>query len=496
MRTLRWIPLFALLTIQQDPRINTLLEDIKRAVAEIEVLLSSSPSPSPIVTVPVGGNLQAALDSAPVDAEVRVARGTFIGNFRIPRRLTLTTDGLSLHSGRVNVTEDRAQMALLVSPAGGPTLIIASDATISKIAIHGNEAGTSDDVVVCGSASATDRNQQPQNVVFRQAIIGAPNGAKRGISMQCGGVIEDSAIVEIRRKSIDSTGIGSWNSDWPVTIRNSLIEAASENIMLGGSDPRIPGLIPSDWTIVDSTLRKPIEWRGQGFSVKNIIEFKAGRRIIIVRNFLENIWGGEGQSGYFCVITPSQYGTNPEVVVEQLLFENNTVTNAGSGCNILGWTQHTDDPNRHTGTSNRLVFRNNWIKLDRVTYSANAWLMQLGNCPVDLVWENNTIETNGNQFIQGNSCSGATTGFRFTGNIVHTYGAYGTYLRIEGTTHLYGNRWRDYFPGGIIQGNGFVGDRPTFRTNFPDNLHLTTAAGTGLVVDGRGTGALEPYGRR
>ncbi len=488
----------------QQNRLQELATEFDRLVAELRALATAPAAP---IQVAAGGDLQAVLDAAPPGAIIELPAGaTFTWNFVIRKSVTVRTAGAGF-TGRATL-EHLPQLAQLVTGNSGNLIDILPGTTNVTLQLLRLGPANSNDIVLCGhgDASQTDVAQAPTNILFDQVVVeGDPaSGAKRGITLNCAGAsVTNSTIRGIWRVGQDSTGIGGWNGPGPFVIRNNHIEAASENILFGGSDPSIPGLIPTGIVIEDNLLTKDPAWRTENLATKNFVEFKTGRNVTVQRNRMGPQWASA--QSYAIVITPSQYGTNPGQTVEDVTINDNEMLDLPGAFNILGHGQNQST--RPTLHSARITIRNNFVTINRLTQGGQGWFMQLGNCPRDLVVEQNTIVTNGNQFIQGNDCSTATSGFRFVGNLLHHIGAYGTYLRIAGTSYLRGARWADYFTGGVMQGNGFVGDVSQFRTNVPNNFHLgtcleratdgtcTVLAAT-LVVDGYGTGVLEPYGRR
>ena len=89
----------------------------------------------------------------------------------------------------------------------------------------------------------------------------------------------DSWIDECHVNGADAQAIVGWNGPGPYKIVNNYLEASGENVMFGGADPVVPGLIPSDIEIRGNHLFKPLSWRighptygGRPWSVKNIFE--------------------------------------------------------------------------------------------------------------------------------------------------------------------------------------------------------------------------------
>ena len=74
---------------------------------------------------------------------------------------------------------------------------------------------------------------------------------------------------------------GGWNGPGPFRIENNYLEAAGENFMLGGTDPAISNLVPSDVIFRGNQLAKPREWRGLKWTVKNLFELKNARRVLV-----------------------------------------------------------------------------------------------------------------------------------------------------------------------------------------------------------------------
>jgi hypothetical protein len=87
-------------------------------------------------------------------------------------------------------------------------------------------------------------------------------GQKRGIAMNGRSVtIKNSWISDIKAVGMDTQGIGGWNGPGPLVVENNYIEASGENILLGGADPAIQGLITEDVVIRGNYVTRPLSWR-------------------------------------------------------------------------------------------------------------------------------------------------------------------------------------------------------------------------------------------
>lgn len=125
------------------------------------------------------------------------------------------------------------------------------------------------------------------------------------------------------------------NGPGPFKINNNYLEAAGENVMFGGADPRIQNLVPSDIEFRGNTCFKPLSWRGI-WLVKNLFELKNARRVVIDGNTFENCWS-DGQAGFAIVFTPrNSQNIAPWSTVEDVQFINNIIRHAASGIQILG----------------------------------------------------------------------------------------------------------------------------------------------------------------
>jgi hypothetical protein len=79
--------------------------------------------------------------------------------------------------------------------------------------------------------------------------------------------------------------------------------------LLGGADPAIPNLVPSDIEIRRNHFAKPLSWRvgdpsyaGIHWAVKNLLELKNAQRVLIVGNVLDHNWY-DAQDGFGILFT-------------------------------------------------------------------------------------------------------------------------------------------------------------------------------------------------
>ena len=117
------------------------------------------------------------------------------------------------------------------------------------------------------------------------AVLGADQGQTRFV----GGCVRDT-LLELDVSDID---LATRLTPEEVVAR---IEGAGINVMFGGSQTASSALMPSDITIRRNHVYKDPAWKGV-WTVKNLLEFKIGRRVLIEGNVLENNWRN-AQTGF------------------------------------------------------------------------------------------------------------------------------------------------------------------------------------------------------
>lgn len=441
-----------------------------------------------VITVPEGGSFQAALNQIQPGGTIRLAAGaTYVGNFTLPAKtgtgyIVITTEGATLPPPGTRIDPSyKPELATIRSSNTAPAVATAAGASYYRfvgVAFEANQNGAGD-VIALGRDAQTTLAEVPHHLEFDRVLIaGHPTtGQKRGISVNAMHVIvANSDIREIKAAGQDSQAIAGWNTPGPVMILNNYLEAAGENIMFGGSHINLPGIVPSDILIENNLLTKNVSWRGTSWTVKNLFELKNARRVVVRRNIMQYNWGG-GQSGFAVVFTPrNSSGRTPWVVVEDVEFSGNIVSNTGSAFNILG---HDDtDP---SGQTARIMIRNNLVFDVSSSWEGNGIFAQIGGEPRDITIDHNTVMHNGNavSFYSGaypnasgvGVSGGPVYGFVFTNNLLK-HNDYG----IFGSGQAYGNAALTYYaPGAIVQQNVFATDK-SVSSRYPAGNQFPTVA--------------------
>src|SRR6058998_3955659 len=265
------------------------------------------------ISVPAGGDLQAALNSAQLgDTLVLQAGATYTGNFTLPVKsgsgwIYVQSSALSsLPAAGTRVGPGQASlMPKIVSPNTAPAISTAAGAHHFRfvgVEISTTWASTSATNYGLVSLEAPNGNtaltQVPTDIVFDRCYIhGTPTGnVRRAILMNSARTaVVDSYLSDLHEIGADSQAIAAFNGPGPFKIVNNYLEGAGENVMFGGADPRIPDLVPSDIEVRQNYFVKPLAWRqgdpayaGVAWTVKNLFELKNARRVLVEGNLFEH----------------------------------------------------------------------------------------------------------------------------------------------------------------------------------------------------------------
>jgi hypothetical protein len=145
----------------------------------------------------------------------------------------------------------------------------------------------------------------------------------------------------------DSNAIGETNSPGPLLIDNNLLQAAGENILLGGASPYITNVFPSNITITHNLISKDPTWFSQdpnydglNHIVKNLVEFKHGQYVLFEGNLLEYCWAHAQRGGALSIFgTRDGADVNggmdcPACSVNHYTIRYNVMRHAGLGITI------------------------------------------------------------------------------------------------------------------------------------------------------------------
>lgn len=440
-----------------------LVLNIKALVVTIALVAFCEPGYASIRYVSNSAELQPALDGA-VGGDTIILRAgvTFTGSFVLPAKsgtswITIESSAMSnLPDGRRVRPSDSIHMPKLIAHKAVPALYTAAGAHHYRI--RGVEFGTvagvfNYDVVRLGKGTETSVTQLPYQIELDRVYIHGDShvGGKRGIALNSRSTtVKNSYISDFKSTSLDTQAICGWNGPGPFLIANNYLEAAGENVMFGGGLPTITNLVPSDITIRGNHFFKPLTWRrasptfaGTAWVVKNLLEFKNARRVLIEGNVLENNWL-HAQNGYAILLTPrTEGGRAPWVVVEDITFTKNILRHTGAGFNICG------QDGTYGGATRRVLIKNNVFEDIHSSWGNWGDFALVANDSQYITFDHNTIfHKRIIVFFSG----APTTGFVYKNN-VSTHG-----LGLAGNGKGSGIPALDAFaPGYIVQKNVMAG---------------------------------------
>ncbi len=474
---MRWLALFAVLGLQSSV-VETPAE-LPRTYLDTTMPATSGAT----ITVPAGGDLQAAMNRAKPCDVIALANGaTFSGNFILPKK-----------SGACWIVIRPANMTGV--PAEGTRMSpeAAAAANLPKILSTSNLGAfaTADgahhfrlialDVSVpasipntglirLGTSYETTLAQMPHDLVLDRMYI---HGTATGTNRRCVGLngassaVIDSYISDCHEQGADAQAIAGWSGPGPFKIVNNYLEASGENINWGGGDPRVNGVIPSDIEIRRNHLFKPTSWKGK-WLVKNLFEIKNAQRVLVEGNVFENNWQ-DGQGGSAIVLkSVNQESRCPWCVAKDITFRFNVIRNTGSGFALTGHDASTQV------AMTRVTITDNIVSgIDVAPFNGDGRGFLINNNPIDLVIAHNTVLDATNSAITfGGPATEPPVRLVFRDNIISggQYGVKGPGLATPATIAA-------FMPGGLRNNLIVTAD----ASGYPSNATVRSAGSVGFT---------------
>lgn len=252
--------------------------------------------------------------------------------------------------------------------------------------------------------------------------------------------IVHSWLSDCHGKGFDSQAIVGWNGAGPFLIEDNTLEGAGENVMFGGADPSVPGLIPSDITFRRNHVTTPTSWQGV-WTRKNLFETKNVQRLLVEANVFEHSWNDAQVGQAILLKAANQKGACTWCTAADITIRHNLVRDAIYGLGIVG----KDGANRIDSLMRRVVIEENWFE----ALGPQAQLVGIMNGVSQLTIRRNVmLGTVKNDVFVANAGKPEATGFAFTDNLLQR-GAY--------PLHGCGTVITVCFPGAVITGNAFIG---------------------------------------
>ncbi|MCC6927902.1 MAG: Ig-like domain-containing protein [Gemmatimonadaceae bacterium] len=452
------------------------------------------------IAVHAGDNLQAILASAQRGDEIVIDAGaTFSGNFTLPAKAgTAATGWVLIRSSKLaqlppqgtRVTAAHASLMPRIStPNNQPAIVTALSASgywIAGIEFSTNPAtSVVASIVGLGSAGAAQNAMSlvPSDLVLDRVYVHPQptQNVQRCVELHSArAAVLDSYLMDCHGKGFDSQAIVGWNGPGPYRIENNTLAGAGENIMFGGADPKVPGVISSDIIIRRNYIYTPPSWKGV-WTKKNIFESKASQRVLIEGNVLEGSWT-DAQVGYaFILKVANQNGGCTWCISNDITIRDNLIRNVGGAFGITG----KDGANPIGQLLSRLLIENNYVDSVNVgVYTGVGRFVDIMNNAQDVIIRRNTMVAPGNlaQFLDLATIPAATN-FTYDQNIV-SYGTYGLFSSKYGSgeASLQGFNGNVSFAGNVLIGSQRSGyPRARFAPSLSAAMLLGGGADKGRV---------------
>jgi hypothetical protein len=430
------------------------------------------------IRVRQGDDLQNAIDQAQRGDIIEIDPGaTFTGNFRLRPKpgsgpVVITTNTTLPPQGTRVSPASAGNFAIIESTNLMPAIDVqvgASDYRIMGVRVRQRPgSGGAYSIVRVGRSNQTQTtvSQVPHRIIFDRVYVHSNPGQDVRRCILLNGAhtaVVDSYLSGCNHTGAESQAIIAWNTPGPLKIVNNYLEASGENVMFGGADPKIPNVVPSDMEIRHNHFKKLVSWKGGPYVIKNLIEFKLGRRVLVEGNVFENNWMA-AQNGHAVVIkSANQSGSAPWSVTEHVTFRYNVIRNSSEGFNLFRGTPNSLPANTI------LIAHNVMDKLGPASaFGGTGMILQIVGGVDDLTVEHNTFI--GNRLTGFTGSKGQVDRFTFRNNVVSggRYGLAGDGQR-EGISTL-----NAFATGGwSMEGNVVIGRSPS---HYPANNHFPVDA--------------------
>ncbi|MGD0414423.1 MAG: putative Ig domain-containing protein [Terriglobales bacterium] len=355
----------------------------------VQTAMADTPAPGTVVNVNAGGDVQSALNNAQCGETITLQAGaTYSSALTLPakpcddehwiiirtsapdsalppegQRLTPCYAGVASLPNRPAYSCSKPQNVLAkisVSKGGNGAIVFASGATHYRLV--GLEITRPVDKVNVIALVGPSLHAPADHIVIDRCWIHgtAQDETRRGVYLNgtTNVAVVDSYLNDFHCEALWGTctdsqtmsgGVGN-NASGPWDIEDNFLEAAGEDILIGGGAATI---VAHDITIRHNHFYKVPQWQkgvpgfvggyhGDPFVVKNLFEIKSGVRILFEDNILEYSWGGFTQYGQSILITPrNDYNKFTKennlcsvCAATDITVRYNTISHTGGGINI------------------------------------------------------------------------------------------------------------------------------------------------------------------
>jgi len=353
-----------------------------------------APSITRVVPVAVDADLQAAINGSQAGDVLELAAGVWVGNYVLQGN-GRTIRCAMLHACRIETQNTEA--AIRTAPGASNWLLRGLDIAHNPPA---NAEGYHNyGIVVLGRGDESTLASLPSGIWLDSVLVHSTATAQTRRCIAFNGIrlaVTNSALTECHAKGADAQGVGGWNGPGPFLISGNVIEASGQGVMFGGADPRIPNVSPSDITITNNQITKPLSWGRGKWTVKAAFELKHARRVLFSGNLIQNHWA-DAQTG-FAILLQTLSDNNTAwgwTTVADVTIRNNRIENSTSGINILGRVAYGGGI-LPTNPTSRILLQNNLfndVGKDPFQNTASMAVQLLGDL-VDVSIDRNTFLCN------------------------------------------------------------------------------------------------------
>src|SRR5271169_742611 len=298
-------------------------------------------------------DLQKALKSSvPGDIIVLDAGASYTGNFQLPAKTNPNHKWIYIQSsamgelaaGKRVSPADAENMPKIVTPNVAPALTVTSGASYWRLAgleiVTASTQGCNPQhtpPLSCFSYVLLDTLYNSPEIsdsitVDRCYVHGSPtqNTQHAIVANGTNFAVIDSYVSDIHIAGADSQALLAYYTPGPIKVVNNFLEAAGENMMLGGAGGVNNPYVPADVEVRNNLLSKPLSWVPLSLDghmvVKNAFEIKSGQRVLFDGNTIENVWRA-GQNGFAIVLTVRSSQSGDIAVVNDITVTNNILKN-------------------------------------------------------------------------------------------------------------------------------------------------------------------------
>jgi hypothetical protein len=472
-----------------------------------------------VTTVAAGANLQSAINNAscnPNGTVLRLASGaTFTGNYTLPAKSCATDQWIIIRTDTADsnlppqgtrITPNYSSvLAKIMTASAGAAIKTSSGANHYwfmgvEIGIASTVTVDNYDLFVVGS-SETSTSALPSYIFIDRCYLhgNGTSNAKRGLAANGSYIAAvDSYFENFAYVGVDSQAICAWNSPGPLKIVDNFLEGAANNILFGGADPAISGLVPSDIEIRKNHFFKPFSWMvgnpayaGIHWSVKNLLEFKNAQRVLIEGNVFENNWA-DAQTGISVLLTPkNSSGGCTWCIVADVTIQYNVFAHMAGWLDIsagfpAGYPGGPSLPTQRVSVHDNLVYDVSGV----YSGGSGGLFLKFGtHTPVldfhDVLIAHNTAFFTGNTTTFGDTLDQGTAYLAIQDNIAlyNTYGVSGSGTAGNALATLNSYCVNPPDPGGWVFTNDVIYRPAGAPSNFPSGNFFPTSWDNVAFVD-------------